>query len=362
LKYTNQYVFILAKYAFLLFFVCSWKVSKAQDSIKSKKIKILPVPSIGYTPETKTYFGAVSLFTLDFYQDGITRTSNAKFEINYTLNNQLIIETGWNYFFRQEKWFTRGLIHFSKYPDLYYGVGANTSSSNELKFESNRAILDLDLLKQLWDNMFAGFGIRYSNYYHLGYYESNNPYPELNDDSMAGLKLILVQDSRNNILTPTHGSYIQIVNSYNISDDFYGVVALDLRKYLVPKYNKNHVLAGRIYTSLTLGDPPFFDYSLIGGDRFSRGYFYGRYRDQNFSTMQLEYRLKLFWRIGMATFGGISVINDDFSNINKQSWKPNGGLGLRFLIDKKENTNLRFDYAIGSGNQDGFYIAFGESF
>ncbi len=353
---------MLAKSIFLLWLAFSWKVINAQDSVKSKKVKILPVPSIGYTPETKTYFGAVSLFTLDLYQDEKTRTSNAKLEINYTLNNQLIIETGWNYFFRQEKWFTRGLLHFSKYPDLYFGVGANTPSSNELKFESSRTIVDLDLLKQLWENMFAGFGVRYSNYYNIGYYESHNPYSELKDDSMAGLKLILLNDSRNNILTPTHGSYVEIVNSYNFYNDFYGVVAFDLRKYLVPAYNENHVLAGRLYTSLTLGKPPFFDYALIGGDRYARGYFYGRYRDQNFSTMQLEYRLKLFWRIGMATFGGISVINDDFSNINKHSWKPNGGLGLRFLIDKKENTNLRLDYAIGSGNQDGFYIAFGESF
>jgi len=80
LKHTNQFSLLLAKSIFLLWFVLSLNALKAQDSIKSKKVKILPVPSIGYTPETKTYFGAVSLFTLDFYQDGKTRTSNAKLE------------------------------------------------------------------------------------------------------------------------------------------------------------------------------------------------------------------------------------------------------------------------------------------
>jgi hypothetical protein len=35
---------------------------------------------------------------------------------------------------------------------------------------------------------------------------------------------------------------------------------------------------------------------------------------------------------------------------------------LRFLVDKKEGTNLRFDNAIGSGKNSGFYISFGESF
>lgn len=93
----------------------------AQDTLKQKKIKILPVPTFGYTPETRTYIGAVTLFTFDLYPDTTTRTSNAKFEVSYTWNKQLIIETGWNYFFKNEKYFTRGLLHYSKYPDQYYG-------------------------------------------------------------------------------------------------------------------------------------------------------------------------------------------------------------------------------------------------
>jgi hypothetical protein len=64
----------------------------------------------------------------------------------------------------------------------------------------------------------------------------------------------------------------------------------------------------------------------------------------------------------MAAFGGTSLICDDFSNVTSNSIKPNGGLGLRFLVDKEENTNLRIDYAIGTAGQDGFYISFGESF
>lgn len=345
----------------LIFFVVI-HFADAQDSLKTRKVKILPVPAIGYTPETKTYFGAVSLFTLNFYQDGITRTSNAKIELNYSLNKQLIVETQWNYFFKEEKWFTRGMIHFSKYPDLYYGVGADTPDSGEIKFESNRTILDVDGLKKIRNNIFVGLGFRYLSYSNLHYYENANPFPELKDNSSVGLKLIFLKDARNNILNASRGSYIEIINTHNKADSYYTLLAVDLRKYITPAYNENHVLAGRFYSSVIFGDPAFYDYSLMGGDRFTRGYFYGRYRDFNFSTLQLEYRLNLFWRIGMAAFGGMSVIDDDFSKINKHSFKPNGGLGIRFLVDKSENTNLRMDYAVGSDGQDGFYITFGESF
>jgi hypothetical protein len=347
----------------LLLCIVSIYDAAAQDSLKTKKVKILPVPTIGYSPETKTYFGAVALFTLNFYQDSLTRTSNASVELNYTLNKQLILETDWNYLLRAEKWFTRGLIRFSKYPDLYFGVGSDAPEENELQFESNRFVFDVDGLKNLGSNLFAGGGIRYLNYSNLDFYENSNPYSELKEGETFGLKLIILNDSRNSILNASSGNYLEIVNSYNFSSvGFYSIVGIDLRKYITPKYNNKHVLAGRLFTSMGLGYPPFYDYSIMGGDKFSRGYFYGRFRDLNMTTLQLEYRLKLFWRIGMAAFGGSSLICDDFSNITGNSLKPNGGLGLRFLVDKAENTNLRIDYAIGTDGQNGFYISFGESF
>jgi len=123
--------------------------SIGQDSIRVKKIKILPVPAIGYSPETKTYVGAVTLFTINMYRDSLTRTSNAKFEINYTWNKQVILESEWNYFFREEKWFTKGRIHYSKYPDLYYGIGSNTSESDKVSFDSRRFIFEASLLKNI---------------------------------------------------------------------------------------------------------------------------------------------------------------------------------------------------------------------
>lgn len=56
------------------------------------------------------------------------------------------------------------------------------------------------------------------------------------------------------------------------------------------------------------------------------------------------------------------MIYEKVNNIENESFKPNAGVGLRFLVDKSEGTNLRIDYAIGAHNQSGFYISFGESF
>jgi len=347
---------------FILLYILTGQNLFSQDSIKVKKVKILPVPTFGYSPETKTYIGVVSLFTINLYQDSMTRSSNSKVEFNYTWNKQIILETEWNYFFKDEAWFTQGLLHYSKYPDLYYGIGDHTPNSGEVNFESTRIKVDIDLLKNINKRWFAGIGLNYYNFGDLSYYSPNLIYPELKDESNWGLKLILSKDSRNNILTPSRGSYLKLINAFKYSESFYDQITLDVRQYYSWGQKRNQTIAGRFYQSSIINTPPFYDYSIMGGDKLVRGYYYGRYRDRNLTSLQLEYRLNLFWKIGLATFGGVSAIYPDFKFTSQLTAKPNLGMGLRFLVDKKENTSLRFDYAVGSNDQTGFYVSFGESF
>jgi len=240
------------RFQVIVFLACYLLFAKSvfgQDSTKVKKVKVLPVPTFGYSPETRTYIGAVALFTINLYQDSTTRTSNAKVEVSYSWNKQVILETQWNYFFAHEAWFTRGLLHFSKYPDLYYGIGPDTEEDGELKFESNRAIVDVDVLKKFKKYVFGGIGIRYLNYSNLSFYNETNPYPELQNSSTTGVKLILLKDSRNNILNASGGSFVEVLNTHNFGDCYYSRLGIDLRKYMTMSYNDRHVLAGRFYTS-----------------------------------------------------------------------------------------------------------------
>ncbi len=326
------------------------------------KISVLPVPSIGYSPETKTYLGAVTLFTISNVNDSLTRTSNAKTELNYTWNKQIIFETGWNYFLPLEKWFTRGIIHYSKYPDQYYGIGPDTPDAGEINFQSNRFVFELDVFRQIKKNMFWGFGVNYNSFDNIDYQTDIVFYPELKNENNLGLNVLLLADSRDNILTPAHGRFFEFSNSFNFSSSFYYKTSVDCRRYFNFGNANKHIFAGRFYHESIFGNPPFYDFSMIGGDKYARGYYLGRFRDSNFSTAQMEYRSPLVWRFGLATFGGLSVIFDKAQSIVNNSFKPNAGFGLRFLVDKNEGTNLRIDYAVGAQKQSGFYISFGESF
>ena len=355
----------LAIRAFIAFFIPLLLNGTAhcQEEKQVKKVSVLPVPAIGYSPETKTYIGVVTLFTFNNLTDTLTRSSNASIEFVYTWNKQMIFETKWNYFFTGEKWFTKGrLVNFSKYPDLYYGIGFNTPESGELSFESTRLLFDIDLFRKIKNKLFLGTGVNYTTYRNIKSLNDSLYYPELSDESNFGVKVILLKDSRNNILSPSKGNYFEFKNGFNFGSSFYLKTELDYRHYFSLGDAGKHTLAGRFYQSCIFGNPPFYDFSMIGGDKYVRGYYLGRFRDKNVSSVQLELRNHLFWRIGVATFGGVSMVYEKINNIENESFKPNAGIGLRFLVDKNENTNLRIDYAVGSQNQSGFYISFGESF
>jgi len=350
---------ILVLVVFVLLFE---NIAQCQENKLPKKITVLPVPTIGYSPETKTYVGAVTLFTFNNTLDSLTRSSNASVEFNYTWNKQMIIETDWNYFFPKEVWFTRGLLHYSKYPDLYYGIGFDTPDSGELNFQSKRLILNIDLLRNIKNKIFLGLGLNYKAFNSVEYQNDTLFYPELKSGTNYGLNIVFLKDSRNNILSPSKGNYFEFKNVFNFTNTFYFTTTIDFRHYYSFGKNANNTLASRFYHTTVFGEPPFYDYAEIGGDKYVRGYYQGRYRDNNFSSVQMELRNHLFWRIGIATFGGVSMIYEYVNNIKSESFKPNAGVGIRFLVDKNENTNLRFDYAVGVGNQSGFYISFGESF
>jgi len=351
----------LLRITFLLVYSTGFSQNDSIDTLKHlRKVKVLPVPAFGYTPETKSYVGAVCLFNLNLYQDSFTRTSNAKIEFNYSWNKQIILETEWNYFFKQEKWFSQGLLHFSKYPDRYYGMGSNSADSSEILFQSNRIKLQGSILKHLGQNVFVGLGLKYMDYSRLSYFTQTNTFNELKPQQTIGLRLIAIHDKRNNLLTPTSGSYKELSISINKSNSLYNQTFLDLRKYFSPHKSFHPVLAFRFYHSSLFGSAPFYDVSIFGGDRLARGYFYGRFRDQHTTTLQAEYRMKIVWRIGLAVFGGSGLVYS--KALTSSSIKPNVGIGLRFLVDKKENTFLRFDYAVGKQGQNGFYVSFGEAF
>ncbi len=70
--------------------ICCYKSALSADSLKIRRLKFIPFPNLGYSPETRWYIGAVGLVNWRIYNDTITRNLVFKAEFNLMQNHQQI--------------------------------------------------------------------------------------------------------------------------------------------------------------------------------------------------------------------------------------------------------------------------------
>jgi len=184
-------------------------------------------------------------------------------------------------------------------------------------------------------------------------------------NTSAGFGFIARLDQRNSNMTPTRKHFVELSvltnPSWLGSTDPYTLYKLDARKYYDLKGDASSVLALQSVIDLTSGHPPFNDMALFGGDMINRGYYQGRYRDQNAAQLQVELRQHVYGRLGFTLFAGSGEVWDRFEELSFRNYKWSAGGGLRFNLNPQDPTNIRVDFGVGK-NTSGFYLQFGEAF
>jgi hypothetical protein len=99
--------------------------------------------------------------------------------------------------------------------------------------------------------------------------------------------------------------------------------------------------------------------------RSGRGYTQGRFRGNQYTYGEAEYRFPISKCGGL--WSGVAFINATTANNPAQdlalfeSIKPGYGFGLRVMLDKATRTNLVLDWGFGE-KSSGFYLAVSETF
>lgn len=327
-------------------------------------------PIVAYAPETSLQLGVGCQLVFKPFQAGNTaRPSTLEMNVRYTLNNQLIISPEYRIFFKEEKYILRGEMTFEKFPQFFYGIGNNTSEENEELYDFSSFTADQIFYRQLFNKLYAGLGYRFAYRYNLDFEKDgildNTDISGKTGGRSGGFKLGLLFDNRNNVLNSSTGTYAELSHTLHRkfagSEFKYTVTILDARTYLQPFHQRTDVLAFQLYGYFTNGNTPFTDLAALGGSSIMRGYYEGRYLDNQLLAAQAEYRLAVWRRIGAVGFVGIGEVASRFNDFSWSSIKPSGGLGLRYKIMEKENLNLRLDVALGK-NSSGIYINISEAF
>jgi outer membrane protein assembly factor BamA len=348
-----------------------WAKDKEKPLEKKKKSKnrIVGSPIAYYTPETSLAFGVAGsyIFRLGGVGDKVTRPSSVSPVVIYTLKKQFITQLTTNLFFKNNSYHLSAEFKAEKFPNKFYGTGNDTLEQAEELFTPRRAGFRLGLLKQLSKGFYLGLQYEFRQWDIIekeeGRLLDSGLITGSEEGTISGVMVQANYDTRDHLFAPTKGNYHQVFYKWYPeflgSTTAYTTLTLDLRRYF-PVFS-NHIFAARAYIQSQAGEVPFTELGRLGGPYLLRGYYEGRYRDKNLAAIEAEYRLPLFWRIGMVVFGGFADIGPTFSDLDFKRLKPSYGLGLRFLFDKKEKIWVRLDVAFGKG-ASGFYISVFEAF
>jgi len=281
--------------------------------------KFIAAPVISYAPETSLSFGTGAKYLFKFNGSGEeTRVSNMPITVQYTLNNQFFLFSGFEVFTNQEKWVIEGNILFQNYPRLYYGFGNDTPESAEEQYDYYQFLFEPIFLKQMFVRyLFIGGGVRLNHIYNTEFEENgliDMTRPTGFDGSTTvGVEVASLYDSRNNILNADTGWYFE--TTYGIYDGIFGsthdfqLFRYDLRHYFPLKNKTKDVFAFQTIGQFTRGDIPFSEFSFFGSSEIMRGYREGRYVDRDMVALQVEYR-KSFnnTRFGAVAFAGVGNV------------------------------------------------------
>jgi len=344
------------------------------DTLPNHTFHLFPI--LSYTQETSLQLGAFGLYS--FYTDhtdALTRNSSLSLTLLYTLEKQAIINARSEIWSKTNKWHYSGEMSYRYFPFYFYGIGAATALKDQELLTEQYFSFQLSAERQVAGPYYLGLKVGLDSYqYHNenagGLYQNDPNIIGKSGGDLISVELIQAYDSRNNTVYPTKGAFVRISTGYAPTiwgkDNYQGtLLSADLRKFksLLPT-----LVIGlhATYKSYPSGQVPFYLLPRLGNDQLMRGYYAGRFRDQQLLAFQTELRYRFTSQLGVVGFLGAGMVYGQ-ENISRHALKPSYGIGFRYFIDPKQGLSIRLDYGIGQQlpgekRQTGFYFSLGESF
>lgn len=331
------------------------KAQGVADTSKTKKRYLVSgFPVVFYTPETRFGYGLTGIFIFNFKKDSLTAPkSSVNLGFAYTQNKQVLFTLPFNLFIKQRKYHVYGELAYNKFFYNFYGVGNEQAPDFVEKYGVEFPRLRLTALKKIRKGLYFGCRYAYDKFSLFDLDTTAQLYtgiiPGSKGGIISGFGLVSLYDSRDNIFYPSKGMWGELVlyhddertgSSFN-----YNRIAFDFRKYFSYKEN---ILALNVYSIYSDADLPFFQMGILGGQHKMRGFYEGRYRDNNLLVFQAEYRRHLFWQLGLTVFADAGQVASRYDRFNGTNWRYTYGAGLRLMIDKAQKINLRVDFGVGN--------------
>jgi outer membrane protein assembly factor BamA len=178
------------------------------------------------------------------------------------------------------------------------------------------------------------------------------------DSRVAGLSPSFTYDSRENIFTPSRGTYVEMTTGFFSEalggDDEFQRVQLTAMHFLPlhPKWT----LGLRGDASAGFGSVPFYLRPFVS----LRGAQAMRYQGEQVGQLEAELRWQFWKRFSMVGFAGGGAAWNDFERFEKTLTVVTGGAGFRYELARKYGLHMGLDVAFGPDNP-AIYVQFGSA-
>lgn len=357
--------------------------TRRTDPDSTKRFSLFPLPLIYYTPETRFAFGMAAAATFRFRRDTARtiRPSQVTVGAAYTQNKQLLFYVPFQFFYNQNRYFANGEVGYYNYNYFFFGLRDRDVPKET--YGVNFPRIRVNVYRRVTGNasgrgLYAGLRYQYENY-DVTQVEpegllATGTVPGGLGNRISGGGPGLLYDTRDNVLYPSRGMVADL--SYKAhwrgigSTSNFGRYIADIATY--HPLTDRTTLALNYVLSLTTGEAPFSALSFLGGNKRGRGFYEGRYRDDNLAMLQAEIRQQVWWRLGVVAFGSVGALGTSLRNAGYQAQflrlnqlKGAYGAGLRVRINN-DKLNIRADYGRGTPQtgvgSSGFYLTIGEAF
>lgn len=306
---------------------------------------------------------ATGLYRLD-RRDSIMQPSDFSLSGSATVKGFYGVTLNGNNHFRGNRSRLSYRIQFQNKNLDFWGISREACEVNPVAAYRRQMIrLEADYVYKLTPAFHLGAALRLnytraSDLTHPAYLEGQKP-----SYFFAGAGLSLHYDTRDFILNPHRGVCLllrEVVYPACLSDHDRTLFATTfVCDAYIPAWN-GATLAFDFYGQFFGDDAPWpLREELGSGGSRMRGYYAGRYVDNNQLTVQLELRQHVYGRVGCVAWVGGGTVFSRLGSLRLGDVLPNYGLGLR--IEFKHRVNVRVDYGFGK-DMGGFVFQFAEAF
>ncbi|WP_418936758.1 BamA/TamA family outer membrane protein [Leclercia adecarboxylata] len=334
------------------------------DPQKGIDWSVLPGPF--YTPELRLGLGTAvaGIYRVD-PMDTTTQNSSLSFTGFVSASGAAGLGLSSYTFFTDDRWrlFIDGALN--RVPTGFWGIGYEAAQGNEQDYTSHAFRIHPVVMREVADDLYLGVGWDFSTLQadierpHPG--DTFTRYDAQTSPLSSGVTLSLNYDSRDVVTRPERGQLFRV--EYSEFDPSLGsdtrFHATEVQYDYYHLLNEKSVLAVDLWGRFTRGKVPWDRLSMAGDDRRMRGYYQGRYRDNDVVSGQVEYRRKLNWRHGYVLWLGAGALGSDLKDLGDHPLLPTAGVGYRFEV--KPAMNVRLDLGFGKESA-GFYFQVAEAF